>query len=507
MKFSMKFSMKFMNRIFLTLILSLSVCQPSFTMKRLSDGQDDRDSKRLKTSKNKSTNEQEEQHAEKSSQQEPEQIVDHGALRDEFFEDVSDAKDSEQAEEENQIVKLHASNDHIPADIQEQSKRQKPASQLRVQIVCQDQNLANILSTSFNLNDVMILIFSFCNPEGNTDPDNFIKCLNKLRMVCKRWDKLLFEFNKPIHALAQFITTTDKKSGIDDLSVLGCKVLFGSNLGLDFNLIDKDQLPSLNHDYFLNYDKTKICLWHAAQNGKYRFAQGLIERGADVTFLAYERTPLIAWATRFGTAAIVRLLLRSGASTDLSLTHPGKTVLHLACQLGHNDIVKVLIEEGEDIETRTSEYKQNFEYDHNETCTDLHCATPLHFAAKRLMQESAQLLLEYGADINAQNEQKNTPLHLVVQDCVHMYNNLPEKRYWASELKFIEFLLKNNARVDLVNNNRKSVLDLAQGNLDLDFNTMNDGRPYHECKEVIKILEDYIEKQKETSDTHEEKDQ
>ena len=43
-----------------------------------------------------------------------------------------------------------------------------------------------------------------------------------------------------------------------------------------------------------------------------------------------------------------------------------------------------------------------------------HMDTPLHFAAKKRSLKVMRLLIEKGADVNATNSSKRTPLHIIV---------------------------------------------------------------------------------------------
>ena len=70
------------------------------------------------------------------------------------------------------------------------------------------------------------------------------------------------------------------------------------------------------------------------------------------------------------------------------------TPLHYAAQHNSTESAKLLLESGADIEAK-----------------DMSNLTPLHYAAQHNSTESAKLLLESGADIEANAESNATPLH------------------------------------------------------------------------------------------------
>jgi ankyrin repeat protein len=114
-------------------------------------------------------------------------------------------------------------------------------------------------------------------------------------------------------------------------------------------------------------------------------------------------TPL-ALASHFGNEPIVRLLLNQGADME-KLGRDGKlnnTPLQAACAGQHTAIVKLLLEHGADCNRQAKgSIRDGF--------------TPLHVAAGRGSIEIAQLLLEHGADIQARKADGQSPLDYALQ--------------------------------------------------------------------------------------------
>ena len=73
----------------------------------------------------------------------------------------------------------------------------------------------------------------------------------------------------------------------------------------------------------------------------------------------------------------------------------GQSRLHIAAVNGNDDVVRVLLERGADINARTSTQR-----------------TPLHIAVEKWHDEVVRMLLERGADVNARNMWQATPLHI-----------------------------------------------------------------------------------------------
>jgi len=89
------------------------------------------------------------------------------------------------------------------------------------------------------------------------------------------------------------------------------------------------------------------------QNGNIGAVEHWLEQGADVNLMAKSSTPLLRCAGSYqDKPEILEYILDRGADTDIMIptkNHPHHTALHLAALLGHCGIVKVLIENGADV--------------------------------------------------------------------------------------------------------------------------------------------------------------
>ena len=135
-----------------------------------------------------------------------------------------------------------------------------------------------------------------------------------------------------------------------------------------------------------------------------RIAKLLLEHGTDVNAKDDDNiTPLQA-ASFLGRVEMVQALLDCGAAVNSEVTSQGWTQLHLVasgqCGFGYEDvrITELLLEHGADVNAQ-----------------DMENTTPLHLASCCGSVEISRELLNYGASPNAKRRQGRTPLHLVAE--------------------------------------------------------------------------------------------
>lgn len=133
----------------------------------------------------------------------------------------------------------------------------------------------------------------------------------------------------------------------------------------------------------------------------------------DGKHLWTRRTPLIEAAAN-GHLDVVRLLVENGADVNLK-GEAWEGPLHFAAERGHVEIVQFLLDHGADIWL----FKP-----HN---------TPLHSAARGGQLEVARILLAHGADINWKGIDEATPLEVAVSH---------------EQLDMVKLLLANGADVN-----------------------------------------------------------
>jgi ankyrin repeat protein len=149
-------------------------------------------------------------------------------------------------------------------------------------------------------------------------------------------------------------------------------------------------------------------LHEACTVGNAAIVNALIKAGADVNAAYGEgETPLMT-AARAGSSDVVRLLLESGAQVNAAESFRGETALMMAAVENHADVVKALIAAGADANAHTVEY--TFQKLVGGAGGIIHDRpqgklTPLILAARQGAIESAGVLIDAGADVNATEPQ------------------------------------------------------------------------------------------------------
>ncbi|KAG7454684.1 hypothetical protein MATL_G00262330 [Megalops atlanticus] len=180
-------------------------------------------------------------------------------------------------------------------------------------------------------------------------------------------------------------------------------------------------------------DKENVTLLHwAAINNRIDLVKYYISKGAIVDQLGGDlnSTPL-HWATRQGHLSMVVQLLKYGADPAL-IDGEGCSCIHLAAQFGHTSIVAYFIAKGQDVDMM-----------------DQNGMTPLMWAAYRTHSvDPTRLLLTFNVSVNLGDKyHKNTALHWAVL---------------AGNTTVISLLLDGGANVDAQNIKGETPLDLAK---------------------------------------------
>ena len=110
----------------------------------------------------------------------------------------------------------------------------------------------------------------------------------------------------------------------------------------------------------------------------------------------FTRDTLLIEAADNGHMDVVKLLIENGADVNLK-GEAWYGPLHAAAAKGHIEVVKILLENGADVNI----FHQN---------------KPLHYTAMNGHIEVARILLAHGADINAKGTDEAAPLHTAVSN-------------------------------------------------------------------------------------------
>ena len=160
------------------------------------------------------------------------------------------------------------------------------------------------------------------------------------------------------------------------------------------------------------YDITALS--EAAQCGDGAMIEALVKAGADVNAAFGEgETPLMT-ASRTGSLEGVKALLAGGAKVNAADQYRGETALMWAAAENHAEIAKALVAAGANVNDRSILYDFNFRKvaaGGTKAVYSRGGLTPLLFAARQGAIESAKVLLDAGAEMNApENDYGFTPV-------------------------------------------------------------------------------------------------
>lgn len=186
-------------------------------------------------------------------------------------------------------------------------------------------------------------------------------------------------------------------------------------------------------------------LWTSVREGQPNRVRELIRRGADTDARREDDWSILHEAAKLGNHSVVRELLEAGAS--MVFTSDGVHPLHVASEHGHSEVVKVFLGVGVDVDVQDTVSPGDARYGE----TSLHLAishgrveaaktlllagalpdskngyheTPLHLATARGDTAGVRLLVDWGADVEAESMRivdhgiptGNTPLHRAAED-------------------------------------------------------------------------------------------
>jgi cytohesin len=197
-----------------------------------------------------------------------------------------------------------------------------------------------------------------------------------------------------------------------------------------------------------------FALRGAVEHGQRELAECLLGRGGSLDNEPDKdgRTPLHDAACD-GNEDLLRLLLERGAQVD-AVDRLGMTALHVAANRGIAEAVKVLISHKADVNARDKEGQ-----------------TPLHWAARYGQKDAVQALLDGHADVSARDNAGRTPLHAAAQVdgpclCGTALHAAFPAYFPAQPADFVttaELLIEHKADVDAADNAGATPLDGALG--------------------------------------------
>ena len=204
-------------------------------------------------------------------------------------------------------------------------------------------------------------------------------------------------------------------------------------------------------------DEANRTLLHAASyHGHVDIVRFLIDQGAAVNSKNDDLVAPLYLASQRGQFRVAKILIQRGNAQVNALTRNKWTALHKACEGGHLNVVKLLIENGASVNIENiCEWRA------------------LHIACCYDHMSVACYLIENGANVNAPTNGKETPFHKVCEfgESVEMLRALI--RYGA-DVNALNYQKCNGLHFAAANGNTDIVLELIKNGLNMNaLNEMN----------------------------------
>jgi ankyrin repeat protein len=232
-------------------------------------------------------------------------------------------------------------------------------------------------------------------------------------------------------------------------------------------------------------DSERTALHYAGQHGDKALVLLLLAYDADVNARDDRATPLCL-AAEMGHADIVDILLSRGADlTQFTRLH--ETALHLSVECGHEEVAKILVEKGISLEEinrafRTALHEAVVGKHENiakfliasgakVNVKDQYGCTPLHYAAEKGLPAVAGALINKGAGLDEPSTYSGMPLHRAVlgrrkstsDKCSFMDRDNTEEPLKPGALEVAKMLLSKGAKPNVMNPDGQTPLDMALG--------------------------------------------
>ncbi|MDE5062625.1 ankyrin repeat domain-containing protein [Wolbachia endosymbiont of Drosophila tsacasi] len=201
-----------------------------------------------------------------------------------------------------------------------------------------------------------------------------------------------------------------------------------------------EKIPEENISKIVNSKRQgETPLQVAVLKNNFEMVKLLIDNYADVNAKDYAERPVLyrCVTSRYCSAQMVEFLINNGASTSGKFTNGDEffSLLAWAVQDGSPEKAEILLKHGANSD-------EKFSYAFQGDCTSL------HVAVVRNNPEMVKVFIKYHANVNAQNKQGETPLHLAIR---------------FKHPKIIKLLYDNGADIDNVKDIRNQTpSDLAK---------------------------------------------
>lgn len=143
--------------------------------------------------------------------------------------------------------------------------------------------------------------------------------------------------------------------------------------------------------------RQNLDIFEASSIGNNEIVRQLLEKNPELlNAFSSDGFTALGLASFFGHLSVVNLLLDKGANPNIASNNDFKVApIHSACAISHFEITELLIKYGADVNAKQSRG-----------------VTPLHSTAHNGQTSLSKLLIDNGADINAKTDNGQTPLFM-----------------------------------------------------------------------------------------------
>jgi ankyrin repeat protein len=158
------------------------------------------------------------------------------------------------------------------------------------------------------------------------------------------------------------------------------------------------------------------ALYLASVNGSAAMIEKLLKAGADANATSTEGETALMTVARTGNVEAAKVLLAHGAGVNAVETWKGQTALMWAAAQNHPAMARELIAHGAEVNgrSRLQTWERQTTAEPREKWLPLGHLTPLLFAAREGALESAGVLVEAGADVNATDPEGISPVVIAI---------------------------------------------------------------------------------------------
>ena len=223
-----------------------------------------------------------------------------------------------------------------------------------------------------------------------------------------------------------------------------------------------EELMKASVDLNIKDEDGDTALMCAAKNNHIDVLKRLIEFKADLDIKNDRGQSALIWAVREEKIEIVEILAKAKADIDIQ-DNLGDTPLLHAIYMSNPKIVKELISLGADVNKKDFDLEQS----------------PLIAAVRREVKETIEVLVNKGANLDVQDKDGNTALHLAVM---------------KSKAVAVRILVDAGADIKMINLRGQSIIDLAEDEEHEGVLFMLNQRKEKDQKPFVKIAEQIKEK-------------